>query len=363
MLEIGVASSIILVLSTANAMAAGTSPTSSVLLSLFGAVLVSAAGIAAVNFILKQRISAVYGPGEIKINAASYRIGAVTALFALFGVTIAFVSAFGAASGANSEFLKLLGLNVLAAAAAGSAGAFAGFVFGIPRTLDPAARAVVADVASSGGAADKTNAILASNTNLERISDWLTTLLVGATLVQLGPIITHIHDFADYLASDDGRQQGPIILLLIYFFILGFLGIYLITRLYLTSALTQTLGMLRGDGGLSNLATLKAAVAKFHAAPNEAIPGYVSLVDNWVLTDEERKDPELNSIAAYLVYRYLGLGQRQDAAQRATELHSLVRLAAAKPELKEQLKTFFSSEVSQLGDQSLAGDIIRFSLN
>lgn len=31
-------------------------------------------------------------------------------------------------------------------------------------------------------------AVLVANTNLERVSDWLTTLLLGATLVQIQPL-------------------------------------------------------------------------------------------------------------------------------------------------------------------------------
>ena len=47
----------------------------------------------------------------------------------------------------------------------------------------------------------KRQALLNSNTNLERISDWLTTMLVGATLVQLYKINDLLVAFRDFLAK------------------------------------------------------------------------------------------------------------------------------------------------------------------
>jgi hypothetical protein len=119
----------------------------------------------------------------------------------------------------------------LAAAAAASGGALFGFAFGIPRTLDPTSRAAVATAMSQGGSAGGINALMAANTNFERASDWLTTLLIGATLVQ----ITRYRRLA---ASERGCSQGGtaandaiIPVIVIYFFTLAVLRVYLITRL------------------------------------------------------------------------------------------------------------------------------------
>ncbi|MGR9410006.1 hypothetical protein ACU8MI_26185 (plasmid) [Rhizobium leguminosarum] len=301
-----------------------------------------------------------YGPGETKINAASYRIGAITGLFALFGAAMALVAAFGASDGGNGSALKILGINLLAAAAAGAAGSFTGFIFGIPRTLDSAAKAAVAGAASSASTAEKTNAILASNTNLERISDWLATLLVGATLVQLGSIVAALKSFASYLATEEGKLQGPIVLLLIYFFIIGFMSIYLLTRLYLTSALTQALEV-DGAEGVSSLAALKAALLKFDQAPDAAASGYVSLWENWPLSDDEKTDPNLNYSVALMLYRYLSSPSVQNAPIQVSRLRTAVAQAILQADLKENLKSFFASETKRLGDQSVAGDISRTS--
>ncbi|WSH62368.1 hypothetical protein U8P68_37890 (plasmid) [Rhizobium ruizarguesonis] len=330
---------------------------------IFAAVIISVVGVVVVHFAIKTQVGVIYGPGETKINAASYRIGALTALFALFGAAMALIAAFGTSDGSSSSTLKVLGMNLLAAAAAGAAGSFAGFIFGIPRTLDSAAKAAVAGAASSPITAEKTSAILASNTNLERISDWLTTLLVGATLVQIGPIVAGLKSFAHYLATEEGKLQGPIVLLLVYFFIIGFLGIYLLTRLYLTSALTQTLELLDGDDGVSSLAVLKTALLKFEQAPDAAVPGYVLLWENWPLSDEEKTDPDLNYSVALMLYRYLSSPSVQDAPKQVSRLRTAVAQAILQAELKQQLKSFFESETKRLGDQSVAGDISRTSFS
>src|SRR4051812_22645802 len=65
------------------------------------------------------------------------------------------------------------------ALAAATAGAVAGFIFGIPRSLQGDAPA--ADGVMRGAVATPRD-----NTNLEQISDWLTKILVGVGLTQIG---------------------------------------------------------------------------------------------------------------------------------------------------------------------------------
>ena len=143
-------------------------------------------------------------------------------------------------------FAAFFGADMLVAAAATAAGAALGFVFGIPRTLDPASRAAVAAAAERTAAADS-HALLAANTNLERISDWLTTLLIGATLVQIKDIAAWVGSLGKNLTTGGAAANDAVIpIIVIYYVALSFLGVYLITRLYLTSAFENTLGMLLG---------------------------------------------------------------------------------------------------------------------
>jgi hypothetical protein len=154
----------------------------------------------------------------------------------------------------NKSFWDLLGwqtlaTNALVGAASGAVGALLGFIFGIPRTLDPASRVAVANAAAQAGPVASSQAALAANTNLERVSDWLTTLLIGATLVQSQNVIAWVGSLGEKF-KDGLTIQALVPLIVVYYFALAFLGTYLITRLYLTFALQQTLALLTGVTGV-----------------------------------------------------------------------------------------------------------------
>jgi hypothetical protein len=194
-----------------------------------------------------------YSAEELKIFAASFRIGWTVVGFGVAAAIVIVGWTYGLAkSGPDIPapgFLGYLGADLLAAAAASATGAVIGFIFGIPRTLDPASQAAVAG-ATAGAMTDKyaaSHAVMAANTNLERISDWLTTLLIGATLVQIKDIAHWVGSLGEHLSATGAAANDAIIpIIVIFYFALAFLGVYLITRLYLTSAFQQTLGMLAG---------------------------------------------------------------------------------------------------------------------
>ena len=80
------------------------------------------------------------------------------------------------------------------------------------------------------------------NTNLEQISDWLTKIIVGVTLVQADTVLQKLHRIAEVIAGCVGalpklEETLPFAYaILIYFSVLGFFGSYLLTRLWLQSA-------------------------------------------------------------------------------------------------------------------------------
>jgi len=116
-------------------------------------------------------------------------------------------------------------VGLMTGAAAFAVGALAGFLFGIPRALaqQPAADPPVNNGSQYG-----------PNTNLEQISDWLTKILVGVGLVQIGQIGAAIDKLAEGPAESLGTHGHSVaIMLLVSFFILGFLTSYLYTRLNL----------------------------------------------------------------------------------------------------------------------------------
>lgn len=132
------------------------------------------------------------------------------------------------------EPVSVVGGGLLVGGAVAAACAAVGFLFGIPRAL--------AAQQESAAGTGHSRARYAANTNLEQISDWLTKLLVGAGLTQLGSLSRHFSALCGKLAPLLGDQAGsPAIAgaLVAEFGVLGFLGGWLCTRLLLASALSE----------------------------------------------------------------------------------------------------------------------------
>jgi tetratricopeptide (TPR) repeat protein len=136
---------------------------------------------------------------------------------------------------------SVFAIAVLVAGAAFLGGALLGFLFGIPRLL--ANDAAAAPAAAAGGApAAPARSPYAPNTNLEQISDWLTKILVGVGLVELGKISKGTKKLVDFLAPAlGGPTTGPSFGLAVLFLyaVSGFLIVYLVTRVYLGRAFAQ----------------------------------------------------------------------------------------------------------------------------
>jgi hypothetical protein len=131
-----------------------------------------------------------------------------------------------------------LGVVIAGATSAFAVGALLGFIFGVPRALAGSGRAPV-----SGG-----EPTYAPNTNLERVSEWLTGIVIGLTLVQFQEIKSHFKLSATEFADSIGHEQIFFAsALLIFFGIAGFLLGYLWTRLRLLSDLTRADDFLRRE--------------------------------------------------------------------------------------------------------------------
>jgi hypothetical protein len=121
----------------------------------------------------------------------------------------------------GSTFLSVLAVGVAAAAGALLAGIVLGFLFGLPKTVDRSS----------------TEARLTTNTNLDQISEWLTKILVGLGLVQLGKVTHGVGKIAGSLAPGLGGGAGAkpfAVALLVYSALDGFLIGYIWTRIDLS---------------------------------------------------------------------------------------------------------------------------------
>jgi len=131
------------------------------------------------------------------------------------------------------------------------AGFLLGFLFGIPKASG------VQTAAAKDGSTDKTGATQKSeqwngsetpyqlrvNTNLEEISDWLTKILVGATLTQLAKIpgwFVRATEFMTKGSPNADSAQAFAGGILLFFSTLGFFAGYVLTRMFFSGAFTRS---------------------------------------------------------------------------------------------------------------------------
>lgn len=103
-------------------------------------------------------------------------------------------------------------------------GGLLGFLFGIPKTVQPDTRA------ATGLPKQRIN------TNLEDVSDWITKIIIGLGLAEISKIPPMLQSAAGYIGHSWGdRPQDETFgyALLAFFSIVGFLGGFLLTRIFL----------------------------------------------------------------------------------------------------------------------------------
>jgi hypothetical protein len=277
------------------------------------------------------------------------------AAFAVVGVVILLWMCLGISAGNLTTFLAIFGADLIAGAAAGSVGAVAGFVFGIPRTREAADQVPGDDTPLQQR--QRSKAALLANTNLERISDWLTTLLIGATLVQL-------HDVPDWLgklgtALDTGlKNQDVVPFVLVYFFGLAFLGIYLVTRLYLTAALRRTLGLVNGGDGVSATAGARARLENALASgdEDELLPA-IQYVDNAGIKPDTTSDLAFSLALARTLLALLKADKADDIPKRKQQLRTVVGVIAGDKDTAAELKDDLANGRYNSGDAAFDADL------
>jgi hypothetical protein len=170
----------------------------------------------------------------------------------------------------------------LIALAALALGAFTGFLFGLPRTLtgdqDDASPVTVPAPAGTQALAGTTGSPppvrtrigSGVNTNLERVSNWLTTIIVGVGLTKLEELPGNFLAFGKIVEPYFGFGGGAFaIAALIYFFICGFFLIYVGTRVKLSLVFVLS----QRDNEDAGSIAVEAATALSAAVPPIASPG------------------------------------------------------------------------------------------
>jgi hypothetical protein len=162
---------------------------------------------------------------------------------------VAAAAIFAGSVGSDLEAnLEIFGVAIIVASAAAAIGGLLGFLFGIPRTLQ-------SDAPSNDGSTR-----YLGNTNLEQISDWLTKIIVGLSLVQLGRALPALGRLGNSLSPMLGAAPGSSgfgLSLCIYSSVVSFVVVYLWTRVDLRRE------MMIADSSISNtvLKEVKATVA------------------------------------------------------------------------------------------------------
>jgi hypothetical protein len=142
-----------------------------------------------------------------------------------------------------------LGTFILTAGAAFITGLLIGFLFGIPKSAEP-------QPGVSAG-------MYSANTNLEQISDWLTKILLGIGLTQMGEIAKWVGRTSDYMANNmtlDGHEAMFIASLMIFFVVCGFLDGYLATRIILPRVFAKSSEIARLHDADKNVITAEEKV-------------------------------------------------------------------------------------------------------
>jgi hypothetical protein len=256
-----------------------------------------------------------------------------------------------------------LGLFLMGGAAL--VGGVVGLLFGIPKSVsDPVVAPVTPKVDAAVGEGEAPDTRLRSsytvNTNLEQISDWLTKIMVGVGLTQVGAIQTQFNalssDFGKAFAVPQGALEAnpaaAAALIITYGLTAGFLAGYLLTRMFLPGA------FIRADAALLQINTeLKTQIAKqeevaetagrmqgeiyndLYRYDEQGFRDAIAKLDSLLKSPVHMKNPALwvyLAAAHGQAYRWENLNNKgpTDAKQRLLDQHRVAALGAVEKALE-----------------------------
>ena len=123
--------------------------------------------------------------------------------------------------------MEIFGPAMMVAVAGMMIGGLLGFLFAVPRSKS----------SDTGNRTDEDRPFI-TNTNLEQISDWLTKIIVGVSLIQLDDIVARLGQLTSSLAAMFGGEANASKAMaagtIIFFPAVGFLIGYVATRTIIT---------------------------------------------------------------------------------------------------------------------------------
>src|ERR1700674_1081710 len=249
-------------------------------------------------------------------------------LTAVTGLIASSIYAIGA--GGFAAAVSIIAVCLLVGGAALLVGSLLGFLFGIPRTLQGADTGEDRGPNSSGTAAALSYRV---NTNLEQISDWLTKILVGLGLTELGSVPRRLDSLGETLGPALGNTASSRvfgIVLVVFFCICGFFLGYLGTRLMLPALLRRAdsglLGAIRDAANTAELASLSTVETAMLAGLYQQPKGYQGVI--WLAQQYMERSGEPVS-PRFWVRLACAYGQ-QYAAERSEEARQGVLMAVRK---------------------------------
>lgn len=142
---------------------------------------------------------------------------------------------------------QTIAVGLMIGSASITSGAAIGFLFALPRSIT---------ISVPMGAEKPSRGLtVRPNTNLEEVSDWLTKIIVGLTLTQLGKIPSAAAHLFTVLGGALGTPPESVIFagcLVVYSFIIGLVNAWLATRIYIEQ-------WMEGSDAAAQAATAEAA--------------------------------------------------------------------------------------------------------
>jgi hypothetical protein len=226
----------------------------------------------------------------------------IAAIFTLVGLTVAAAIYAGTRKGWMA--------GTLAGYSAFAAGVFVGFLFGVPHASK-----------SNNNPQQEGHAAFLTNSNLVEISDWLTKILVGLGLIQLGRATHGLGSLIDSVRIGLGRGSGSTLMaagLLIVGAVGGFMCSYLVTvimgpRLFLQAAQA-------GEEAEKALTQIKAAATEAQAAATQAqVVANDSLASQLVRRQLDEDSAEVNQSDLVTALQAASPGERALLGQLAAD--------------------------------------------